>query len=240
MNIALIPARSGSKRLPEKNIRLLGNKPLIAYSIESALKSNLFAEVIVSTDDDKIADIAINHGAQVPCLRPKELSGDFSYDIEWVNHSIKFMIKTPSVNIQNLAILRPTSPLRSSETIIAAVEALNSTLWADSLRAMEPTTIHPGKMWIVDENKRAVPYVAQIDKSVPTHDSPTQILQKLWIQNASLEIVRFSAFSETGSISGRTVLSFEMPGLEGFDINTLEDLQYLEFLVSRSPEILNR
>jgi len=238
MNIALIPARAGSKRFPNKNLALLENKPLIAYSIESALKTNEFTEVIVSTDDRKIADVAKEYGASVPMLRPSDISGDLSCDIEWLNHAINHMISSPLSLVKNLAILRPTNPLRSSNSIINGLRALNSNKWADSLRAMELTSKHPGKMWVIDLNGKATPYLMQKNGLVPTHDSPLQTLERLWVQNASLEIVRLKAVLETGTISGDAVLSFEMPGLEGYDINSIEDFNYLQFLVSKDPRLL--
>ena len=126
--IALIPARSGSKRLPGKNIKLLRGIPLIAYTIQSALDSNLFSEVIVSTDSREISDIAIKWGASVPALRPIEYAGDESPDIEWVLHSVNNMISTPKSLIDCIAILRPTSPLRSADTIVKAFELFQETL----------------------------------------------------------------------------------------------------------------
>ena len=238
MNIALNPARSGSKRLPGKNIKLLNGKPLIFYSINAALETNLFTEVIISTDSQEIADIARSCGGTVPLLRPSEFATDLSSDIEWISHAVNLMLKTPHRDIDSVSILRPTSPLRSSSTIVKALKLLESTSWADSLRAMEITDKHPGKMWILDEEKKAQPYLDQTGEVTPTHNMPTQSLQTLWIQNASLEIIKFKSLISTKSISGNNVLGFEMPGLEGFDINTPQDFEFLEFIVSRNPKLL--
>jgi CMP-N-acetylneuraminic acid synthetase len=238
MNIALIPARAGSKRIPSKNIRILNGEPLISYTIRSALKSNIFSEVIVSTDSQEIGNIARAYGAKVPILRPSQYATDTSTDIEWVQNALTTMVENPLESIETVAILRPTSPLRSSNSIINAMDLLKANQWADSVRAMEITYKHPGKMWVLDKNNKALPYLDQINGCIPTYNSPTQILQKLWIQNASLEIVKLKALLETNSISGNTVLGFEMPGFEGFDLNSLHDLEFLEFLVLKYPEIL--
>lgn len=238
MNIALIPARSGSKRLPGKNIKLLKGKPLIYYTIKVALETKLFSEVIVSTDSEEIADIAKIFGANVPMLRPSELATDSSTDIEWVIHAINFMVKIPHGEINSVSILRPTNPLRTSATIIKALKILESDSWADSIRAMEITNKHPGKMWVLNEEKKAYPYLDQTDEIIPTHNKPTQLLQTLWIQNASLEIIKFKSLMSTKSISGKNVLGFEMPRLEGFDINTEEDFEFLQFLISTNPYLL--
>jgi CMP-N-acetylneuraminic acid synthetase len=238
VNIALIPARSGSKRLPGKNIKLLNGKHLIYYTIKVALESKLFSEVIVSTDSKEIADIAKIHGANVPLLRPSDLATDSSTDIEWVNHAINSMVKISHSEISSVSILRPTNPLRTSATISKALKLLESNSWADSVRAMEITDKHPGKMWVLDEDKKAYPYLDQTGEVIPTHNKPTQSLQTLWVQNASLEIIKFKSLMSTKSISGNNVLGYEMPGLEGFDINTQKDFEFLEFLISRDPYLI--
>lgn len=237
--MALIPARSGSKRLPNKNVKDLFNKPLIAYSIKQAIEAKIFSEVIVSTDSEEIAVIARNYGASVPILRPEIFASDTSPDIEWVLHALDNMVSIDKVKIEFMALLRPTNPLRSSDTITKAFDLLKDNSWADSLRAMEVTNKHPGKMWILDKNLSASPFLEQKNNDTPTYDSPTQSLGSVWVQNASLEWARVKRVIETGSISGDRVLGFEMPGLEGFDINSQEDWDYLEFLISKNPKLLN-
>lgn len=238
VDIALIPARQGSERLPMKNIKKLRGFPLIAYSIQSALRTGDFKEVIVSTDSSDIASIARDWGASVPSLRPTQYSGSLSPDIEWILHAIENLVATPQEEIGSVAILRPTSPLRTVATIKRAMEAFRHNSWADSLRAMEVTFIHPGKMWRVNEQMEAIPYLDQSNETIPTHSRPTQSLEKLWVQNASLEITRMSSLLDSKSISGTRVMGFEMPKLEGFDINTAMDWQLLEFLAREHSEMI--
>jgi CMP-N-acetylneuraminic acid synthetase len=238
-NIAFIPARAGSKRLRNKNIMQLRGFPLIAYTIRAAIDSGIFKEIIVSTDSEEIASISVTHGAEVPMLRPPELATDTSSDIEWLRHGINSLISTPLDNIENIAILRPTSPLRKKNSILKAVSILEASDWADSIRGMERTSKHPGKMWILDEMNRAYPFLDQTSELIPTHNRPTQTLPEIWVQNASLEIVKLKSVLRTGSISGNNVIGFELPNPEGFDINTEEDWEYLQFLVANNPEILN-
>jgi N-acylneuraminate cytidylyltransferase len=237
-NVALIPARSGSKRLPNKNIKLLNGIPLIAYSITSAKKSKMFSEIIVSTDSEEIAGIARSWGASVPKLRPKEYSGDESSDIEWVLHCIYEMIGIPLGEVDNISILRPTSPLRSSESIVHAFEKLEICPWADSIRAMDPTSKHPGKMWILDDLNHAQPFLEQDSEQIPTYNMPTQSLQKLWLQNAALEIARLESILRTQTISGEKVLGLQLPEFEGLDINSQIDWDFLEFITSKNPSFL--
>ena len=233
-NIALIPARSGSKRLPDKNKLIFKGLPLVAHSILVALESDCFLEVVVSTDDTEIAEIAKKYGAKVPNLRPKDFATDESSDIEWLIYAINNQISIPFTRIDFLTILRPTSPMRTSMTINRAVNALKNAEWADSLRAMELTDKHPGKMWYLTETGEAFPLWDQTRELIPTHNRPTQSLPKVWVQNASLEIVRLQAVLSTNSISGKRVLGFEMPGLEGFDINSERDWNHLNFLISEN------
>jgi N-acylneuraminate cytidylyltransferase len=237
-DIALIPARQGSERLPGKNVKLLNGIPLIAYTIQAAVKSNIFSEVIVSTDSVEIAEIAQDWGARVPSLRPSKYAGSLSPDLEWVTHAIDHLVDSNKHEIECVAILRPTSPLRLPTTIKNAMHTFKQNSWADSLRAMEVTHIHPGKMWRVNDEMEARPYLDQSNLETPTHNLPTQSLEKLWVQNASLEITRLTSLIQTKSISGKRVMGFQMPGLEGFDVNSPTDWKFLEFLVREQPEMI--
>ena len=123
--VALIPARSGSKRVPDKNIRLLAGHPLIAYSIAAALQSRVFKTVMVSTDSERYADIARYYGAEVPFLRPAAIAGDISPDIEWVLHTLN-QLRDLGQQTDCFSILRPTSPFRLPETIRRAWQEFES------------------------------------------------------------------------------------------------------------------
>lgn len=115
MNICVIPARGGSKRIPRKNIKDFLGKPIIAYSIEAAIKSNCFDEVIVSTDNKEIAELAIKYGAQVPFVRPDEISDDFSSTLVVVKHAIEQ--QSIESNIENVCCLYATAPFINAKTI---------------------------------------------------------------------------------------------------------------------------
>ncbi|MDH6632074.1 UNVERIFIED_ORG: pseudaminic acid cytidylyltransferase [Lelliottia amnigena] len=115
--IALIPARGGSKRLPDKNIKQLHGKPLIAWTIEAAILSQLFDKVIVSTDSEKISEVAKHYGAEVPFIRPAEISGDTASTADVVKHAIDFINKNYAASVETICLLQPTSPLRNSSHI---------------------------------------------------------------------------------------------------------------------------
>lgn len=124
MKIAIIPARGGSKRLPGKNIKLLGGKPLIAWTIEAAIKSNIFDHIFVSTDSEEIASVSRDYGAKVPFLRPAELSSDTATTNDVVTHLISWFEKEYSQEVSNIAILQPTSPLRNAQHIQEAFKVM--------------------------------------------------------------------------------------------------------------------
>lgn len=150
--IAFIPARSGSKRIINKNIKLLNQHPLIAYSIRAAIESGVFEKVVCVTDDEQYADIAKYYGAEVPQLRPKEISGDKSFDIEWVQWILKYFQRLGE-NFDAFSILRPTNPFRLPSTIQLAWKLFSDEATADSLRAVDKVTEHPGKMWLIDDRR---------------------------------------------------------------------------------------
>mgnify|MGYP006088174713 FL=1 len=126
MNIAIIPARLGSKRLPGKNVKLFFKKPILSYSIDAAKKTKLFDKIIVSTDSKKIKKIAENFGAEVPFIRPKKYSDDFSHFNESVIHAIKWF-NNKKIILDNVCCIYPTSPLLNYKEIIKGFKLLKKT-----------------------------------------------------------------------------------------------------------------
>lgn len=139
--LALIPARSGSKRLPGKNTRTLWGKPLLAYSIETALNSRLVSRVICSTDDPNIAAIAQKHGAEVPFLRPVDLSQDLSADIEFYMHALTWLKRKENYVPDIVANFRPTNPLRRVEVVDDVLKKLIERNDADSVRTIHRSPV---------------------------------------------------------------------------------------------------
>jgi pseudaminic acid cytidylyltransferase len=125
MNLAIIPARGGSKRIPKKNIKLFHGKPIIAYSIESAIKSGCFSQVIVSTDDEEIADVAREFGASVPFVRPADLSDDYATTWDVIKHAASWALNQ-SLNIHNICCIYATAPLISIDDIKLGLNALEA------------------------------------------------------------------------------------------------------------------
>jgi CMP-N-acetylneuraminic acid synthetase len=219
--VALIPARSGSKRVKDKNIRILAGHPLMAYSIRAAIDSDVFSEVVVSTDAAHYAEIARHYGAEVPFLRPPDFAGDVSPDIEWVRYTLE-KLKEYGRSYDCFSILRPTSPFRSAETIRRAWEAFLAEDSVDSLRAVEKCSQHPAKMWVV-RGRRMLPLLPFGPPEQPWHSSQYPSLPEIFVQNASLEIAWTRVVEEQGTISGATLMPFVTEGFEGFDVNEQRD-----------------
>lgn len=229
--VALIPARSGSKRVPKKNIRRLGDHPLIAYTICAAQDAGIFGDVVVSTDSEEIAAIARHYGARVPELRPAELAGDLSPDIEWVEHALG-ILRDEGAEYDCFSILRITSPFRTAQTICRAWELFRHEAAVDSLRAVELCKQHPGKMWIVRSN-RMTPLLPLGPEEQPWHSSQYPSLPVVHVQNASLEMARSRVVFDDRTIAGRVLMPLLTEGFEGFDINDEEDWELAEDLVRR-------
>lgn len=234
--VALIPARSGSKRVPDKNIRPLAGHPLIAYSICAAIRSGVFTAVIVSTDSERYAQIARHYGAEVPFMRPAAISGDTSPDIEWVEYTLG-RLAGEGRRFDCFSILRPTSPFRLPETIQRAWKEFCGEAGVDSLRAVEKCSQHPAKMWVV-RGRRMLPLLPIGPAEQPWHSSQYPALPEVYVQNASLEIAWSRAVFETRTIAGHVVMPFFTRDAEGFDVNKPYDWELAEHMVASDPSRL--
>ena len=239
--VALIPARSGSKRVTDKNIRMLAGHPVMAYTIAAAQQSGIFSAIVVSTDSERYAEIARSYGAEAPFLRPVEIAGDVSPDIDWLEQALN-QLRAQGREFDCFSILRPTSPFRLPETIRRAWDEFLSQEGVDSLRAVEKCKEHPGKMWIV-RGKRMVPLLPVSPVELPWHSTPYQALPEVYAQNASLEIAWTRVVFEGRTIAGEVIMPFFTEGYEGFDVNRPYDWQQAEELVrsgqARLPKIEN-
>jgi CMP-N,N'-diacetyllegionaminic acid synthase len=225
--VGLVPARSGSERVPGKNVMPLGGHPLIAYSIAAAQESGVFGAVVVSTDSEEIAEVARRYGAEAPGLRPAEMSTSTSFDIEWVLHVMR------ERNEEVFAILRPTSPFRKAQTIRRAFERLVELGdRADSIRAVEPARQHPAKMWTL-AGDLLEPLLPQPEDETPLHSRQYQALPKVYAQNSSLELAWSRVLGgPVPTISGSRVAPFFTEGAEGFSIDYPDDIERAERMLA--------
>ena len=207
--VALVPARSGSQRVPGKNVLPLAGHPLIAYSIAGA-QTRASSRRSSSRPIQEIAEIGRRYGAGCPAA-PTEMGTATSFDIEWVVHVMK------DRDEEIFAILRPTSPFRTGDTIRRAYARLVELGdRADSIRAVEPARQHPGKMWTL-EGDLIEPLLPQPEGETPLHSRQYQALPKVYAQNSSLELAWSRVLADpVPTISGHRVAPFFTEGAEGF------------------------
>jgi CMP-N,N'-diacetyllegionaminic acid synthase len=233
--IALVPARSGSERVPGKNIRSLAGHPLLAYAIETARQSGVFARIVVSTDAEAIAEIARWYGGDVPFLRPPEYATSTSPDIEWVSYTLAELPETYDL----FAIVRATNPFRGPDVIRRGLEQFLATPEADSLRAVELVKQHPGKMWVLDEDRRTMrPLLDQSQLEPAWHAGQYQALPEVYVQNSALEIAWSRVVPETGTREGRMVAPYFTHGYEGFNVDDEEDWERAERLLEGGAAVV--
>jgi N-acylneuraminate cytidylyltransferase len=229
--IAFIPARSGSQRVAHKNVARLSGHPLLAYAIAAARAAGVFDAVMLCTDEPDYARVGEYYGADVPFLRPREISSSTSPDIEWVKLAITELEKRDR-RYDIFSILRPTSPFRRAATIRSAFERFTSKPGFDSLRAISPVTEHPGKMWVV-RGDVMMPLLPLHPAETPWHSQQMASLPKVYKQNASLEIAWTRvATADPPTIAGNVVMPLITEGYDGFDINRPADLAEAQMLIA--------
>ncbi len=226
--VALIPARAGSTRVKDKNIKPLEGHPAMAYSIAAAQASGACHQVYVSTDSEHYAAIAEHYGARV-IMRPPEHATATSPDIDWVLHALD-NLSARGQDAEALAILRPTSPFRLPETIARAWQQFLAAEGVDSLRAIEKCHEHPCKMWVM-RGERLLPLIPLGPEEQPWHSSQYPTLPEVYVQNASLEIVWTAVVRSTRTIAGTSMLPFLTENFEGVDINAPADWHYARYVI---------
>lgn len=227
--MGVILARGGSKGIPRKNINPLAGVPLIAHTIFAARDAKSLHRTIVSTDDEEIAEIARNYGAEVPFLRPAGLAEDDTPDLPVFQHALRWLEKHEGYRPDILVHLRPTYPLRMVEDIDAAVSLLMESD-ADSVKSVREVKEHPHKMWELEGN-RLVPYLKTEFRRQVGPDYPRQKLEPLYISKGVVDVVR-SEVVEAGSMTGDDVRPYFVDPVRTIDIDTPLDLQIAEALIT--------
>lgn len=226
--LAFIPARSGSKRIPKKNIKLLKGKPLIAHTIKAAKKSKYINRIVVSTDSKEIADIAKQFDAEVPFLRPASISKADSTEMEFFSHALDWFVKNENYIPDLIVLLYPTSPFRKAESIDKAIEKMLKNPEADSLRSIRLCSEHPYKMWVIEKGYLK-PFMRK--KNMNIHTLSYQLLPTVYIQNASIYITKPSTIKDKKSPTGDMIIPFIMDEIESIDINNPLDFTFAEMIL---------
>lgn len=222
--IAIVPARSGSKSVPHKNIRMFAGKPLMAHSIQQALDSRAVSRVILSTDSEEYAEIGRQYGAQTPFLRPPEISGDTATDLQCFDHALRWLAANEGKVPRLIVHIRPTSPNRLPSDIARAVRLMDENPGWDSLRSVVPSPDTPFKMWYRGDDGVLRQVVECGIKEA--HSSPRQYLPRTYLPNGNVDVIRSRVILEQGLVAGNTVGSMLMEGLH--DIDTADQFDQAE------------
>jgi YrbI family 3-deoxy-D-manno-octulosonate 8-phosphate phosphatase len=228
--LAIIPARGGSKGIPRKNIRLFAGYPLIAWSIAAAKQSGLVTRVIVSTDDEEIAAVAREYGAETPFLRPVELAQDKSTDLPLFEHALKWLEDVESYRPDVVVQLRPTSPIRPRGMLDDAIRILLTHQDADCVRGVVPAGQNPFKMWRFKDDGKPLKPLLQLDEVPEPYNAPRQALPPVYWQTGHIDAIRVSTITQKGSLTGDVIYPLVIDPRYTVDIDTLPDWAKYEAL----------
>ncbi|MEW6239282.1 MAG: acylneuraminate cytidylyltransferase [Chloroflexota bacterium] len=229
--LAIIPARGGSKGIPRKNIRNFAGYPLIAWSIAAAKQSASVTRVLVSTDDEEIAAVARQFGAETPFLRPAEFAQDNTTDLPVFVHALKWLDEHEGYKPEVVMQLRPTSPIRPRGLVDKAVQVLLSHPDADSVRGVVAAGQNPHKMWrLVDENS-PMKNLLDVEGIDEPYNAPRQILPPVYWQTGHIDAIRTETILN-GSMSGKNIYPLVIDPVFTVDIDNLQDWARYEHLVA--------
>lgn len=232
--LAIIIARGGSQRVPNKNIRLLGGKPLLAYSIHGAQRSRYIERVVVSTDSEEIAQVGLREGAEAPFRRPAEIAQSHSTELQAMEHALGWFRDQEKYEPDFVCLLRPTSPFRTTATIDKAIELLCDDPTAHCVRTVRLCSEHPHKMWVMDPSKQRIRSLIPVEQKLPeAHTLSYQLLPPVYIQNASMDVFRASNVWQLRSTTGTEIIPLVNDEFESVDINTEIDFTLAEALMAR-------
>jgi N-acylneuraminate cytidylyltransferase len=237
--LALIPARGGSKGIPRKNIRLFAGYPLIAWSIAAAKQSSLVTRVIVSTDDEEIAAVAREWGAETPFLRPAELAQDKTTDLPVFEHALKWLEDVEGYRPDILIQLRPTSPIRPHTMLDDAIRILLEHADADCVRGVVPAGQNPFKMWRFNGERNPLNPLLAVDGIPEPYNAPRQILPPVYWQTGHIDAIRVSTIADKHSLTGDVIYPLLIDSKYTVDIDTLPDWAKYEALVYSGLEMVS-
>ena len=234
MNIlAVIQARGGSKSVPGKNIRELGGKPLIAWTILAAKASKKVTRVVVNTDDPEIAAVAKQFGAEVPFLRPAEFATDKAPSLPMYEHALAWFAEHENYRPDAIGQLKPTNPLRTAGHIDAAIDLFLAAPPCDSVISVSPVHDHPYKIWKVGADGFMEPFLPESFTGIK--DAPRMRRQDLppaFRHNGAVNVIVPITILEQHSMNGRRVKAYVMAGADdSLNIDTIRDFAVAEFIL---------
>lgn len=227
--LALVTARSGSKSVKNKNIRLINGKPMIAYSIEHAQKSKYINRIIVSTDSEEYATIARNFGAETPFIRPAEYATDTSLDVDVFRHALTWLKDNEGYEPDIVVHLRPTDPVRNVDDMDKMIEMMINDPTVDAIRSVTENKVVPHKMWYLGEDGMLDPIMKDIPEA---YNMPRQELPKTYYQNGNTDLLRPSNIFKHNSMTGKKIMGYVSS--EMYDVDTEDDFERISTFMSIS------
>jgi CMP-N-acetylneuraminic acid synthetase len=233
--LALLPARGGSKGIPRKNIRSFAGHPLIAFSIAAALQAGSVTRTLVSTDDEEIAAIARQYGAETPFLRPAELAADRTTDLPVFQHALNWLDENEHYQPDIVLHLHVTTPVRPQGILDEAIRLLLADPQAECVRSVVEAGQNPYKMWQIDAHSgRMLPLLSMPGNPEP-YNTPRQALPAAYWQTGHVNVIRPDTIL-AGSMTGRVILPIVVDARYLVDIDTPADWEHAEWLVSQGVE----
>jgi CMP-N-acetylneuraminic acid synthetase len=227
--LAIIPARGGSKSIPQKNIRSLAGHPLIAYSIAAAYRAGTVNRVIVSTDDDQIAEISTRYGAEVPFMRPAEAALDDTPDLPVFTHALQWLAAHEGYEPEIVVQLRPTSPFRKVTHIDDAVTKLIEHPDADAVRTVCVPFQNPFKMWRINSEGTMRPLMDTVYQE--PYNLPRQVLPEVFWQTGYVDAAWSRTILSKNSMTGERILPLVIDPDDWVDIDSPGDWRAAERLI---------
>ena len=226
--LAIIPARGGSKGVPGKNIKEIEGKPLIAYTIEAALKSEAIDRVIVTTDSREIAEVAKKYGAEVPFLRPAYLAEDTSRAQDVYIHASEFMRDNEGMDVSKFMVLLPTVPFRTEHHIDEAVNLFNES-GAETLISV--TKVETPPSWMVNKDHRG--FITNCGFDADSASGNRQGNLEHYVPNGAIYILDYDLLKSKSTYYCDKTIGYEMSRNDSIDIDTMEDFEYAVYMMSK-------
>jgi CMP-N-acetylneuraminic acid synthetase len=221
--LGLIPARGGSKGVPRKNIRLLGGKPLLAYTAESSLQSEKLTRVILSTEDEEIAEIGRQYGLDVPFMRPPELAEDTTPTLPVIQHALKNLELEGDI-FDAVCLLQPTNPLRRAEDIDNCIELLENSK-ADSVVSILPVPAEYNPNWVYRQSDDGAITLSNGETEPITR---RQDLPTAYYRDGTVYVTRSETINKQNSLYGNNVRGYKINPDYSVNIDTDDDWQNIE------------
>ena len=236
LTVALIPARSGSKEVKNKNILRLNGFPLLAYSVRAALLSKEIDRVVVSTDSHHYKKLALEFGAEVPFLRPKNISGDRSTDYEFVKHALDWFSSEEDTVPSYIVHLRPTTPLRDPKLIDKAIRKFKISNKTTALRSVHVMSESAYKCFHIKNSY--LECVCTRSSDLDSLNDPRQSFSKTYQGNGYVDVLQTNYILKQKKLHGNKVIAFATPMVR--EVDTKEDFKYIEFEVSQNQSLTSR